>query len=143
MSRNYYSEINLHVVWHTKDNSPLLVPDVEEYTHRWLKQKLVNTEGVYVHEIGGTENHVHLAVEVTPTITISEWIGQLKGASSHEVNQHFAHRGKVLQWQTGYGVVSFGIRQRNWICRYIRDQRNHHARGSVHEQLERITHPED
>jgi len=50
MSRNYYSQINLHIVWHTKDNSPLLVPGVEEFTHPWLKQRVVNTDGVYVHE---------------------------------------------------------------------------------------------
>lgn len=24
MSRNYYSEINLHIVWHTKNSLPLL-----------------------------------------------------------------------------------------------------------------------
>lgn len=143
MSRNYYSEINLHIVWHTKEGSPLLVSDVEEYAHRWLRQKLVNSEGVYIHEIGGTENHVHLAVEIAPTVTIGELIGQLKGASSHEVNEHFAHRGKVLQWQTGYGVVSFGAAQREWVCRYIRNQRDHHACGRVQDRLERITHPAD
>ena len=40
-----------------------------------------------MHKIGGTETHVDLAVTIAPTIAISEFIGQLKGASSHEVNQ--------------------------------------------------------
>ena len=26
MSRNYYSEIHLHIVWHTKNSLPLLTP---------------------------------------------------------------------------------------------------------------------
>ncbi len=143
MSRNYYSEINLHIVWHAKDSSPLLLPDIEEFTHRWLKQRLVNTDGVYVHEIGGTENHVHLCVDIAPTLLISDFIGQLKGASSHEVNQHFALRGKVLQWQTGYGVVSFGTGDLEWVRDYIRNQRAHHGRGGIHDRLERITHPDD
>ncbi len=143
MSRNYYSEINLHIVWHTKDSAPLLLPDVEEFTHRWLKQKLVNTDGVYVYEIGGTENHVHLCVDIAPTVLISDLIGQIKGASSHEVNQQFALRGKVLQWQTGYGVVSCGTGDLEWVKNYIRNQRVHHGRGAIHERLERITHPDD
>jgi putative transposase len=143
MSRNYYSEINLHIVWHTKDSAPLLLRDVEQYTHCWIKQVLINTNGVYIHAIGGTENHIHLAVEIAPTITISEWIGQLKGASSHEANQHFGDRGKVLQWQTGYGVVTYGAGDRDWVCRYIRNQRAYHAGGKIHNRLERITHPED
>jgi REP element-mobilizing transposase RayT len=87
MSRNYYSEINLHIVWHAKDSLPLLKPEIEPLAHRELRQKIINTDGVFVHEIGGTETHVHLAVTIQPTVHISELIGQLKGASSHDVNQ--------------------------------------------------------
>jgi putative transposase len=96
MSRNYYSEINLHPVWHTKDSLPLLTPSVEPLVHKFLRQRLINTPGVYVHEIGGTETHVHLAVTIPPTVTISEMIGQLKGASSHHANHQNATRDKVL-----------------------------------------------
>ena len=28
MSKNYYSEINLHIVWHTKESLPLLIPEI-------------------------------------------------------------------------------------------------------------------
>ena len=143
MSHNYYSEIHLHVVWHTRDSSPLLVSDVEDFTHRFLKQRLVTIEGVYVHEIGGTENHVHLALDVSPTILISELVGQLKGACSHEVNQHFSRRGKVLQWQTGYGVVSFGAGDLPWVRSYIRNQRERHARGNTSPRLELSTQVSD
>ena len=43
MSRNYYSEINLHLVWHTKNSLPLLTPAVEPLTHRLLKKRVVDT----------------------------------------------------------------------------------------------------
>jgi putative transposase len=116
----------------------LLVPDVETATHRWLKQKLVDTPGVFVHEIGGTETHVHLCITVGPTIPISEFIGRLKEASSHEINQRSARRDRVLQWQAGYGVVSFGTRDMEWVKAYVRNQREHHAQGQVYDRLERI-----
>jgi hypothetical protein len=70
MSRNYYSEIHLHIVWHTKSSLPLLTPHVEPFVHRYLKQRLVNTPGVFVHEVGGTETHVHVVVSIVPTILI-------------------------------------------------------------------------
>jgi putative transposase len=138
MSRNYYSEINLHLTWHTKDSVPLLTARVEPIAHRLLRERLIRIEGVYVHEIGGTENHIHVAVSIAPTILISDLVGQLKGATSHEVNQLLGSRGKVLQWQAGYGVVSFGTKDLPWVKGYIRDQREHHARGSVFDRLERI-----
>ncbi len=83
------------------------MPEVERLAHRSLRKRIVDAPGAFVHEIGGIENHVHLAVSIPPTLLISEFIGQLKGGSSHEVNQQLGC-GKMLEWQTGYGVVSFG-----------------------------------
>jgi putative transposase len=142
MSRNYYSEINLHLVWHTKYSLPLLTSEIEPLGHRFLKKRIIETPGAFVHEIGGIETHVHLAVTVPPTLLVSEFIGQLKGGSSHDVNQALGRGHKVLEWQTGYGVVSFGTRDLEWVKEYIRNQRERHARGTIHDRLERITQEE-
>jgi putative transposase len=83
-----------------------------------------------------------VAVTVPPTLMPSEWIGQLKGGSSHDVNQAVGKRQKVLQWQVGYGVVSFGTKDLPWVVDYIRDQRDHHAKRTAQDRLERITQPD-
>lgn len=137
MPRNYYAEINLHITWHTKESSPLLVPKIETIVHHYLRGRCINTPGVYIYEIGGIETHVHLCLSIAPTILISDFIGQLKGASSHEVNHKLSH--KALEWQAGYGVVSFGTRDLEWVKKYVRNQREHHAQGKIHDRLERIT----
>jgi putative transposase len=137
MSRNYYSEIHLHVVWHAKQSDPMLTPEIERLVHRELRQKIVNWPGVFVHEINGTATHVHLVVSIAPTITISEFIGQLKGASSHAVNEQAGR--KEIEWQTGYGVVSFGAKDLDWVREYVRRQKEHHANKTVFDRLERIT----
>ncbi|HEX8200035.1 MAG TPA: IS200/IS605 family transposase [Isosphaeraceae bacterium] len=139
MARNYYSEIHLHITWHTKESLPLLTPDVEVLAHRGLRRRLVETPGAFVHEVGGIETHVHLCVTIAPTIPISELIGQLKGASSHEVNQRLGQGRKLLLWQAGYGVVSFGTKDLEWVKAYVRNQREHHAQGTVHDRLELVT----
>jgi putative transposase len=142
MSRNYHSEINLHLNWHTKESAPLLRADVEILAHRCLRDKIMETKGVFVHEIGGTDTHVHVCVTLPPTILISEFVGQLKGASSHEVNRRLGLRSKVLQWQAGYGVVSLGTKDIPWVKQYIRNQREHHAKGTAQERLERTVEME-
>jgi putative transposase len=100
---------------------------------------LIETEKVFVHEIGGTETHIHVVVTIPPMILVSDSVGQLKGASSHEVNQQVGFRGKTLQWQTGYGVVSFGTGDLEWVTAYVRNQRQRHAEGKISERLEQIT----
>lgn len=141
MAQNFYSEINLHIVWHTKESSPLLLPKVEAVVQHYIRGRCINTPGIYIHEIGGIETHLHLCVSVPPTVLISEFIGQLKGSSSHETNQKLGY--KALEWQTGYGVVSFGTKDLNWVKDYVRNQRAHHASGRAVDRLERITMLDD
>jgi REP element-mobilizing transposase RayT len=143
MARNYYSEILLHITWHVKESAPLLVPKVDTIVHHYLQGRCINTPGVFIHEIGGIETHVHLALSIAPTILVSDFIGQLKGSSAHEVNQKLGAGGKVLQWQAGYGVVSFGTRQMEWVKAYVRNQRQRHATGQLAARLERITELEE
>jgi len=89
------------------------VDAVESRPHRYVRQRALQTDGVIVHAIGGVEDHIHLAVSVPPTLNISEWIGELKGASAHFINHEICNR-KTLAWQTGYGVVSFGTKDLPW-----------------------------
>jgi putative transposase len=102
MPRNVYSEINLHIVWHVKNNLPVLTEHIEARTHNKIKNSVLETAGCIFHAIGGIEDHVHLAVSIPPTLTISEWIGKLKGASSYYINQEIANR-KLLEWQMAMG----------------------------------------
>jgi putative transposase len=94
MSKNYYSEINLHLTWHTKLSTPLLTGDIESMTWAALRAKAVDLGDIVVHEINGTETHVHLAVSIEPTILISDLVGALKGYSSHDVNRRMGLKQK-------------------------------------------------
>jgi putative transposase len=120
-----------------------LTPTIEPLAYRALKHKIVNWPGAFVHDIGGIDTHVHLVVSIAPTILISEFIGQIKGASSYEVNQQAGRSKKVLEWQPGYGIVSFGTKDLPWVLEYVRNQREHHATGRIHDRLERITQLDD
>src|SRR5262249_37074290 len=99
MADKFYFGINLHLPWPGKNASPLLTPQVEKIVQHYLRGRCINEPGIFIHEIGGTETHVHLAVSVPPTIQPSTWVGQLKGSSSHEANQKLGY--KALEWQTG------------------------------------------
>jgi putative transposase len=135
MSRKSYSEINLHITWHVKDDIPVLKDDLEGHVLKDLRRQVVTDSGAFLHEVGGTDDHIHLVVTVPPTLLVSEWIGRLKGSTSHYINHVIANR-KVLEWQTKYGVVSFGTKDLPWVVQYVQNQREHHARGTTHQRLE-------
>ena len=137
MPNNVYSEINLHLAWHTKGRTPLIHDAVEHHLYEFLEQRVKQTPGAIFHAVGGTDDHVHLAVSIPPTLQVSDWVGQLKGASAHYLNQRIVNRNRFA-WQAGYGVVSFGSNDLPWVTDYIRNQRVHHAAGKTHDRLERI-----
>ena len=137
MSSHVFHEIYLHVNWHVKDDRPTLTADVEPLVHRLIKDRCRRIKGVYFHGIGGTETHIHLAVNIEPHVTISDLLKDLKGGSSHDVNSHLGR--KELYWQRGYGVVSFGKNNLGWVLEYIAHQKEHHAKGRAQDRLERIT----
>jgi REP element-mobilizing transposase RayT len=78
---------------------------------------------------------VHLAVNIEPFVCISDLVGDLKGACAFEISKQ--ERFKALEWQRGYGVVSFGKKNLEWVLQYLAQQKEHHARGRIQERLER------
>ena len=134
MSSHVFHELFVQLNWHTKDDQPVLHDHIEELTHALLAEKAGQMKGVFLHKLGGTDTHVHLALQYEPFISIADLVQELKGASAHEVNRRVGH--KALEWQRGYGAVSFGRKNLPWIVEYIARQREHHATGRVHARLE-------
>jgi REP element-mobilizing transposase RayT len=126
MSGHTFHEIYLHFNWHTKGDRPLLNPELKSEVHKFIRDRCLNSDGIYFHAIGGTATHVHLAVNIKPAVGISKMIGELKGACSFEMNRRAGCQ--VLDWQRGFGVISFGRQQLGWVKRYLDRQKEHHAR---------------
>eukprot|EP00913_Durusdinium_trenchii_P035295 g33025.t1 len=115
--------------------------DVEALTHRILAERCRVMKGVFLHAVNGTQNHVHLAINIEPQVKISDVVMDLKGGSAHDVNTQLTE--KLLSWQRGYGVVSFSRKNLPWVLDYIAKQKEHHAKGSAVETLERINTCDD
>lgn len=140
MSDSVYSEINLHITWHTKNSLPMITRAIEDRLYHYLAHKIVETPGVYLHAIGGIETHVHIGVSLEPNILVSDWIGKLKGGRAYYINHEVQPKG--LEWERGYGIVSFGTRDLEWVVSYIKNQKEHHKSGTIHDRLERIGNEE-
>ena len=140
MSNRVYSEINLHITWHTKHSLPMITDRIEDRLYRYLTHKILETSGARFHAIGGIETHVHIAGSLEPNILVSDWVGKLKGSSSHYINHEVA--AKALQWQSGYGIVSFGTKDLKWVVDYVNKQKEHHRNGTTHDRLERSSNEE-
>ena len=126
----------LHFVWSTKDRLTLVDSLIEARLYRAIvaKAQELNTT---VHATGGIEDHVHLVVSVPPKVALSEFIGLVKGNSSHFVN-HVIMPGFYFAWQAEYGVQSFSEKDLPAVVNYVKHQKEHHLQGEIWEKLEQV-----
>ncbi len=123
MPDSVYSEINFHITWHNKTSLPMITPKIEDRLYHYLQHKIIETPRAYLHSIGGNETHVNIAVRLQPNLLVSARVGKLKGGSSHYINHEI--QPNALEWQRGYGIVSFGSRELKWVVEYIENQKEH------------------
>jgi len=126
-----------HIVWATRNRLPLIEAPFEPRLYQAISAK-AQKMGAIVYAIGGTEDHIHLAVSVPPALALSKFVGDVKGNSSHFVN-HEVSPGYEFYWQEEYGILSFGEKNLPAIVRYIQNQKEHHARGTILNAMERMS----
>ncbi len=137
-----YWRLFYHIVFATKEREPLITPDIEQEVHGYLVGK-ATALGAIVYAVNGMEDHVHMVASVPPKLALSDFVGQIKGATSYHIN-HMSDRGEtLLDWQRGYGVLSFGEKHLDWVIDYVRRQKEHHRDGATAAALERIEEIDD
>ena len=83
---------------------------------------------------GGVEDHIHLLVSLSSTLTIAQAIQYLKGGSSKWIHEKFPKM-NAFSWQEGYGAFTIGISQVENTINYISNQAEHHKKKTFREEL--------
>ena len=90
-----------------------------------ILRKLCERKGVEIIEANACTDHIHMLVSVPPKLSISQFMGYLKGKSSLMIFDRHANLkykyGNRQFWCTGYYVDTVG-RNKKTIEAYIRNQ---------------------
>ena len=132
--RNYY-----HLIWATRDRQPLITPQVETRLFPYLVNKAMQMN-VTVYAVNGWVDHVHMVVAIPPKWSVADVVKELKGASSHDINNQSELTGVNIPhfaWQGGYGVLTIGHGNYPTAVEYVQRQKEHHANGQTNAWLER------
>ncbi|MBM4167368.1 MAG: IS200/IS605 family transposase [Ignavibacteria bacterium] len=135
MSQVFYKTF-YHIVWSTLSRQPIITPEIEKVLLPFFDNK-TKRYSCSLYGIGGTENHIHIAILIPPAKSVSDIVGKLKGSSSYFLNKELQIT-KNFTWQDGFGVLSFAEKDLKNILRYIHNQKEHHKNGTLNEVMERI-----
>ena len=128
-----------HYVWAAKDREPL----IDDAAGRLIARSIRTTctdQGATLHALGLMPDHVHVAVSIPPSIAVATFVGRLKGAAAHAVNDANGRTGQSrFAWQAEYGVLSFGEKALPDVVSYVLNQPARHAERHVWQSMEQLT----
>jgi REP element-mobilizing transposase RayT len=130
------SNVLLHIVFSTKNRDPYIDIEIEEELFKYIAGTCRN-HGCPSHEIGGADDHIHIACTLARTMAISELIEEIKTGSSKWIKAK-GDKYTAFAWQNGYGAFSVGQSQLPDLKRYIGNQREHHRLTSFQDEYRQI-----
>jgi REP element-mobilizing transposase RayT len=133
MRRNKLA-LYLHLIWATWDREPLITLEIERQIHRSIASQATNM-GCSVLAINGVPDHVHLVVKIPTTITIASLVKQVKGVSSHFVNDMLKPE-RHFKWQGSYGAFTVSRWDLDKIINYVKHQKEHHRTDELYPEWE-------
>jgi REP element-mobilizing transposase RayT len=116
-----YNKIWIHAIWSTKNRTQLIQKNIESKLYQFIKEQL-REQGCVVSAINGMPDHIHCLFLLSQQKSIAEIIKQIKGSSSHFINQNDFMKEK-FSWQTGYAAYSVSQSVVEKVYLYIKNQK--------------------
>jgi putative transposase len=113
-----------HIVFIPKYRRKVMFGQVKADVREILK-KLCEYKGVEIIEGAVCQDHVHLCVSIPPKLSVSEFVGYLKGKSALMIFDKHPEQGNKWSrafWARGYYVSTVGNITEDAIKKYIQEQ---------------------
>ncbi len=122
-----------HIVFCTKSRRKTLPLKHAEDLYRFLWKNLENL-GCYLIRIGGIQNHIHLLLDLHPSIALADVVQKIKSISSAWMKSD-SRFPDFEGWAAEYYACSIAPEQKNAVAEYIKNQHAHHLDDSLDKEF--------
>ena len=129
MSHSYAQNL-VHLVFSTKARAKTISLSVQPKLHAYIIG-ICHNDGILVHALGGTEDHIHCLLQLPPTRCLAKIVLTIKANSSRWVRQ----TARDFAWQQGYAAFSVITSLLPTVTRYIQNQQAHHRKMSFEDEF--------
>jgi REP element-mobilizing transposase RayT len=123
-----YTQLYIHLVFSVKGRNNFIQPNWEMELHKYITAVVQNDRHKML-AINGMSDHIHIFLGLNPAFSISDLVKDIKRASNNWINEKRFIKGR-FEWQGGYGAFSYSKSQIDQVCKYILNQKSHHAKFS-------------
>jgi len=113
-----------HIVFATKRREMTINEEHCEDLYRYVTSFL-KKHNCYLKRVNGIENHIHILVDIHPSISVAALVQKLKHDSSVWMAQSHLFP-NWLGWCEGYFACTVSPRAQDAVIEYIKSQKQHH-----------------
>ena len=126
-------KILLHIVFSTRMRKNTIPDEHSEKLYRFI-WKMLNERKCILHRIYGTSNHLHMLINIHPTLSISKLMSEIKSQSSGflKTEGSFPH---FEGWGKEYFATSVSYNDKDAVVEYIKSQRIHHSKVDFFDEM--------
>ena len=90
----------------------------------------------FLHRINSMPDHVHMCVNVHPSVSLSDFVKTIKQQTSKWLKEHHKEFPGFDGWGNGYAAFTYSEKERPVVIEYIKRQKEHHKVKSFREEFE-------
>lgn len=124
---------NYHIVFCTKARKNTIPLEHAEHLYRFIWKEL-DKRRCRLLRIGGIQNHIHMLIELHPTLALSNLIRDIKANSSSWMKGDIRF-GKFEGWGSDYYAATISHSEKDKVIEYIKSQHEHHLGTSFDNEL--------
>ena len=131
-----YVKLIYHIVFRTKGSVQAINTENARDLYAYI-YGITKSYNAFVHRIGGMPDHIHILLELPPTISLSEFMRELKKSTSKWIKESkkFPH---FIGWAEGYAAFSYSRDEICAVTNYIKNQKEHHRVISFSEEYRKF-----
>lgn len=129
-----YTNLIYHIVIRTKRSERTLPPDHERDLYMYIFT-FARAYNCRVYRIGGMADHVHLLISMSSAIALSDFMRNMKTATSKFMKQHRNDFPMFEGWESEYFACTVSPDLKETTRLYIQNQKEHHKGISCREEI--------
>ena len=125
-----------HIVINTYRREMTIPDETSEHMYRYI-WSIINSRNCKLYRIGGIGNHIHMLVELSPSVALSDLVRDIKQGSSKWAKQQ-VYFPMFSGWGKEYGAFSCSVRDKEMVVNYINRQREHHKEKTFEQEYKEM-----
>ena len=129
-----YTHLLYHLIFRPRYSRPAITEAHEKLLYHYI-WGIVKAKGGVLYRIGGMPDHLHLLVQLPPTLSLSDFMHDLKLSTHYFLREHRKEFPLFEGWGKSYGALTCSARDKERVTAYIQNQKEHHRTTTLADEL--------